>query len=133
MISGGRSDLHCARASDLPTTIRCTDASDIGSSGALVFCRTHPIQRFFEFFLRVLLCMTFLLHPWDLEMFTLTKPLVLLIALSYDHQNHSKWYKWCHVLYSIILSKQLAGQIKIGNEESINTTKILLRTLHSKF
>ena len=29
-----------------------------------------------------------------------TKPLVLLIALSYDHQNYSKWHKWCHVRYS---------------------------------
>jgi len=42
----------------------------IGSSGAPVFCRTHPIQCFFEFFLHVLFCMAFLLHPWDLEMFT---------------------------------------------------------------
>ena len=30
----------------------------------------------------------------------LTKQLVSLIALSYDHQNHSKWHKWCHVRYS---------------------------------
>ena len=30
----------------------------------------QPVQRFFKFFLRVLLCMAFLLHPWDLEMFT---------------------------------------------------------------
>ena len=30
-----------------------------------------------------------------------TKPLVPLIALSYDHQNHSKWHKWCHIRYSI--------------------------------
>ena len=59
-----------ARASELPTTIGCTDATCIGSSGAPVFCRTHPIQRFFEFFLRVLLCMTFLFYPWDIEMFT---------------------------------------------------------------
>ena len=29
----------------------------------------------------------------------LTKPLVPLIALSFDHQNHSKWHKWCHVRY----------------------------------
>ena len=70
MISRGRSDLHCARASDLPTTIGCTDAMGIGSSGATDFSRTRPIQHFFEFFLRVLLCMAFLLHPWDLEMFT---------------------------------------------------------------
>jgi len=38
----------------------------IGSTGATDFCRTRPIQRFFEFFLRVLLCMAFLLHPWIL-------------------------------------------------------------------
>ena len=58
------------RVSDLPTTIGCTDAIGIGSSGAIDFSRTRPIQRFFEFFLRVLLCMAFLLHLWDLEMFT---------------------------------------------------------------
>ena len=28
------------------------------------------------------------------------KPLVPLIALSFDHQNHSKWHKWCHVRYT---------------------------------
>ena len=54
------------RVSDLPTTIGCTDARGIGSSGATGFGRTRPIQRFFEFFLRVLLGMAFLLHPWDL-------------------------------------------------------------------
>ena len=59
-----------ARASDLPTTIGCTDAKGIGSSGATSFCRTRPIMCFFEFFLRVLFCMAFLLHPWDLEIFT---------------------------------------------------------------
>ena len=32
-----------------------------------------------------------------------TKPLVPLIALSYDHQNHSKWHKWCHVHYNLPL------------------------------
>ena len=31
----------------------------------------------------------------------LIKPLVSLIALWFDHQNHSKWHKWCHVRYSI--------------------------------
>ena len=54
------------RASDLPTTVGYTDARGIGSSGATGFGRTRPIQRFFEFFLRVLLRMTFLLHSWDL-------------------------------------------------------------------
>ena len=70
LISRGAQACADARASELPTTIGCTDATGIGSSGAAVFCRTHPIQRFFEFFLLVLLCMTFLLHPWDLEMFS---------------------------------------------------------------
>jgi len=55
-----------SRASDLPTTIGCTDGYSVGSSGATDFSRTRPIQRFFEFFLRVLLGMTFLLHPLDL-------------------------------------------------------------------
>ena len=70
LISRGAQAYAKARASDLPTTIGCTDALGIGSSGATDFSRTRPIQRFFEFFLRVLLCMAFLLHPWDLEMFT---------------------------------------------------------------
>jgi len=47
------------RASDHLTTIGCTDAIGIGSTGATNFCRTRPFQRFFEFFLRVLLCMAF--------------------------------------------------------------------------
>ena len=33
----------------------------------------------------------------------LTIPLVTLIALSFDHQNHSKWHKWCHVRYNLPL------------------------------
>ena len=33
----------------------------------------------------------------------LTIPLVPLIALSFDHQNHSKWHKWCHVRYNLSL------------------------------
>ena len=28
----------------------------------------------------------------------LTKVLIPLIALLIDHQNHSKWHKWCHVV-----------------------------------
>ena len=52
-----------ARPSDHPTSIRCTDAAGIGLTGATDFSRTRPIQRFFEFFLHVLLCMAFLLHP----------------------------------------------------------------------
>jgi len=30
----------------------------------------------------------------------LTKVLIPLIALVIDHQNHSKWHKWCHVRYN---------------------------------
>ena len=41
-----------------------------GVSGPTGFCRTGPIRLFFEFFLRVLLCLAFLLHPCDLLMFT---------------------------------------------------------------
>ena len=41
-----------------------------GSSGTTVNCRTRPFRPFFEFFLRVLLCLAFLLHSWDLLMFT---------------------------------------------------------------
>ena len=70
LIFRGAQTCDKARVSVLPTTIRCTDAIGIGSSGATDFSTTRPIQRFFEFFLRVLLCMAFLLHPWDLEMFT---------------------------------------------------------------
>ena len=70
LISRGAQICAKARASDLPTTIGCTDATGIGSSGATGFSRTRLIQRFFEFFLRVLLCMAFLFHSWDLEMST---------------------------------------------------------------
>ena len=70
LISRGAQSCTKARPSDLPTTIGYTDAIGIGSFSATGFSRTRPIQRFFEFFLRVLLCMTFLLHPWGLEMFT---------------------------------------------------------------
>ena len=41
-----------------------------GSTSATDFCRTRPIHSFFKFFLRVLLCLAFLLHPWDVLMFT---------------------------------------------------------------
>ena len=63
LISRGAQTCTNAKASDLPTTIGCTDAIGIDSFGATGFCRTRPIQRFFEFFLRILLCMAFLLHP----------------------------------------------------------------------
>ena len=70
LISRGAQACAKARPSDLPTTIGCTDAIGIGSSGATDLSRTRPIQRFFEFFLRVLLWMALLLHPWDVEIFT---------------------------------------------------------------
>ena len=70
LVSRGAQTCAKARASDLPTTIECTDAIGIGSFGATDCSRTRPIQRLFEFFFRVLLCMVFLLHPQDLEMFT---------------------------------------------------------------
>jgi len=70
LISSDAQTCTNAKESDLPTTIGCTDAIVIGSSGATDFSKTRPIQRFFEFFLCVLLCMAFLLYPWDLEMFT---------------------------------------------------------------
>ena len=38
----------------------------------------------------------------------LTNLLVSLIALSYDHQNHSKWHKWCHVRYTLCSWKLMA-------------------------
>ena len=42
----------------------------IGSSGATGFCRTRPFQSLKEFFLLILLCLAFLLHSWDLFVFT---------------------------------------------------------------
>ena len=72
----------------------------IGSSGATGFCRTRPIQHFFELFLRVLLLYGLFTSSLGFRNVHSTKPLVPLIALSYDHQNHSKWHKWCHVRYT---------------------------------
>ena len=25
----------------------------------------------------------------------------VIIGLSFDHQNHSKWHKWCHVRFKV--------------------------------
>ena len=101
LISRGAQTCAKTRASDLPTTIGCTDAMGIGSSDATDFSRTRPIQRFFEFLLRVLLCMAFFTSSLGSRNVHLTKPLVPLIALSFDHQNHSKWHKWCHVRFNL--------------------------------
>ena len=54
-------------ASDANWLDRCGITGVFGPTGS---CRTHPIRHFFEFFLRVLFCLVFLLHPWDLLMFT---------------------------------------------------------------
>ena len=54
-------------ASDANRLDRC---GITGVSGPTDSCRTRPIQYFFEFFLRVLFCFAFLLHLWDLLMFT---------------------------------------------------------------
>ena len=42
----------------------------VSLTGAADFYRTRSIHRFFEFVHRVLFYLAFLLHPWDLEMFT---------------------------------------------------------------
>ena len=39
------------------------------------------------------------LEPKNLRMVILTIILDPLIALSFDHQNHLKWHKWCHVRF----------------------------------
>ena len=44
------------------------------------------------------------LEPKSLRMVILTIILIPLIALSFDHQNHSKCHKWCHVRYTIGLA-----------------------------
>ena len=91
-----------ARPSDHPTTIGCIDAYSIGSSGA-----TEVSLSWFLWlgFLHGLFNSTPIfslssLEPKSLRMVILTIILVPLIALSFDHQNHSKWHKWCHVRFS---------------------------------
>ena len=43
------------------------------------------------------------LEPKSLRIVILTIILVPLIALSFDHQNHSKWHKRCNVRYNLPL------------------------------
>jgi hypothetical protein len=50
LISKGAQACAKAKPSDLPTTIGCTDAIGVGSSGATDFYRTRPIQRFLSSF-----------------------------------------------------------------------------------
>ena len=91
------------RASDLPTTIGCTDAWASVKQVLLISVElvqfSVSLSSFFVFFLYGLF--TSSLGSRNVR---LTKPLVSLIVLSYDHQNHSKWHKWCHVRYTILLS-----------------------------
>jgi len=35
-----------------------------------------------------------------------------LIALSFDHQNHSKWHKWCYVRYNVVIGPNLHCSIQ---------------------
>ena len=45
----------------------------------------------------------------------LTKPLVPLIVLLFDHQNHSKWHKWCHVRYKVTIHKCFLDNLSFYN------------------
>ena len=104
----------------------------IGSTGATDFCRTRPIRCFFEVSsifvlwteevsgrcpetregrnhrrggpsgLATHIFSLSSLESKSLRMVILTIILDPLIALSFDHQNHSKWHKWCHVRYSTV-------------------------------
>ena len=44
--------------------------------------------------------------------YDLTNSLVPLIALSLDHQNHSKWLKWGHVRYNV-------SSVGVGGEVTV--------------
>ena len=72
-------------ASVLPTTIGCTDAH----ASVLPVLPTEELHLSLSS-----------LEPKCLRMVILTIILVPLIALLIDHQNHSKWHKWCHVRFS---------------------------------
>ena len=84
----------------------------IGSSGATDFCRTGPIQHFFEFFSSCFPLHGLFTSSLGSRNVHLIIPLVPLIALSFDHQNHSKWHKWCHVRY-----KEEKGERERENEK----------------
>ena len=49
----------------------------------------------------------------------LTKVLIPLIALLINHQNHSKWHKWCHVRFRSPTSSFLVGSFLVGTSGSI--------------
>ena len=44
--------------------------------------------------------------------YDLANSLVMLIALSLDHQNHSKWLKWGHIRYNV-------SSIGVGGEVTV--------------
>ena len=52
----------------------------------------------------------------------LTIPLVPLIALLIDHQNHSKWHKWCHVRFNgdIAAASAVVGTAKLFPAPSLD-------------
>ena len=41
------------------------------------------------------------LEPKSLRM--TTNHISLSVVLSFDHQNHSKWHRWCHVRYKLLM------------------------------
>jgi len=48
--------------------------------------------------------------------YDLANSLVPLIALSLDHQNHSKWPKWYHVRYIVLVAEGLdAGASNVAD------------------
>ena len=66
MASHQCSKLHRCQCVGLSSANRIHQCLGVGSSGAYWKYRTHPFHPLFEFFLRVLLCLSFLLHSWDL-------------------------------------------------------------------
>ena len=99
LISRGAQTCDKDRASDLPTTIGCTDAK-----ASVLPVLLNSSNSVFLWVLSSCICLyglcTSSLGSRNVHS---TKPLVPLIAWSYDHQNHSKWHKWCHVRYNLFL------------------------------
>ena len=52
--------------------------------------------------------------PKESYKYDLVNSLVSLIALSHDHQNHSKWPKWGHVRYTVYIPANLHQLIVLG-------------------
>ena len=96
-----RSDLYQSEGVGSSDNHRMHRCLGIGSSGATYFSRTRPIQRFFENFFSCFALHGLFTSSLGSRNVYLTKQLILLIALSFDHQNHSKWHEWCHVRYNV--------------------------------